>query len=96
MVVKYRWPGGSDSDIFMVGDAKPQGPLELFIEGKPPIRARAGERRIWSQPHLLEGLLGAKKIRVAWRSHANEVRSAEVSLDGFVEAYRACLEQLPK
>lgn len=80
----------------MVGDAQGQGPLELFIEGLKPVRARASDRSIWSQPHVVEALLAAKKFRVAWNSHGHEMRSAEVSLDGFATARQACEERLGK
>ena len=95
-VVRYSWPSGVETDVLIVGDAKPDGPLEVFFEGKEPMRARASDRRIWSQPLLLESMLAAEKFRVAWRSLKGDYRSAEVSLDGFAAAHQACIAELAK
>ena len=95
-VVRYRWPSGDETDVLIVGDARPQGPLEVFFEGKQPIRARAADRRIWSQPLLLEWLLASDKFRVAWQGLGGEYRSVEISLSGFAEAYQACTAELGK
>jgi hypothetical protein len=95
-VVRYHWPSGDDTDVLIVGDARPQGPLEVFFEGQQPIRARAADRRIWSQPLLLESLLASDKFRVAWQALEGEYRSAEISLDGFAAAHKACVAELAK
>ena len=95
-VISYIWPSGAETDVLIVGDARPEGPLEVFFEGKQPIRARASDRSIWSQPMLLEALLASDKFRLAWRSLQGDYRSAEVSLEGFAAAHRSCVAELAK
>lgn len=95
-VVRYRWPHGAETDVLIVGDARPDGPLEVFFEGKEPMRARASDRRIWSQRLLLESLLAGDEFRIAWRSLQGDYRSAEISLAGFAAAHRACVAELAK
>jgi hypothetical protein len=93
-VVSYRWPSGAETNALIVGDAKPQGPLEVFFEGEQAIRARAADRSIWSQPRLLEALLTHDKVRLAWQDLRDEYRSAEISLEGFAAAHQACVAEL--
>jgi hypothetical protein len=93
-VVSYRWPSGAETNALIVGEAKPDGPLEVFFEGKEPIRARASDRSIWSQPRLLEWLLTSNAFRIAWQDLGGEFHSAEISLSGFAEAHRACVSEL--
>ena len=89
-VTHYRWPIGEPTTLLTIGVAKPDGPLEVTVDGFGPVSGRAADRRVWSRPDLIAAMKAGRTLSAAWTSRQGEPTTAEIDLTGLAAALDQC------